>query len=41
MQSAEAVIDTINTWEQGLRIALFASGCKNWLQIAQLEFTNQ
>jgi isopentenyl-diphosphate delta-isomerase len=41
MQSAEAVIDTINTWEQGLRIALFASGCKSWLQIAQLEFTNQ
>lgn len=36
MESAEAVTTTIQNWQQGLNIALFASGVKTWQAARQL-----
>jgi isopentenyl-diphosphate Delta-isomerase len=35
MESAEATIEVIEAWKQGLRVALFAMGCQNWATAAK------
>ncbi len=39
MESAEATIATIENWQRGLAIALYASGVKNWDDAASLTLT--
>lgn len=38
MESAEATTATIENWQKGLAIAMFASGVKNWDDAAKLHF---
>jgi isopentenyl-diphosphate delta-isomerase len=38
MESAEAVAASVNNWRQGLRIALFAAGKKNWSEARSVTF---
>lgn len=37
MKSAEATIETLEPWQQGLKIGLFACGVKNWQEAGQLK----
>ncbi len=39
MKSPEATIATVKNWQRGLRIALFATGTKNWKEAAKLPLT--
>lgn len=40
MESPEAVIRVIENWKQGLKIALFASGAKNWSEAQKLKISS-
>lgn len=37
MESTEAIIGTVNNWQDGLRIALFATGSKDWADAKTLK----
>lgn len=39
MQSSEDVIAVMNNWKQGLKIAMFASGAKNWQDAKKLRLS--
>lgn len=39
MRSAEATIEVVQNWQQGLTIALFATGVKNWSAAKDLSLT--
>jgi len=39
MESPEKIIESVENWKQGLRIAMFASGAKNWEAAKQLTLT--
>jgi isopentenyl-diphosphate Delta-isomerase len=36
MDSPEATIAAVENWQTGLKVAMFASGCKNWSEAAKL-----
>lgn len=40
MESPEAVIETVERWKQGLKVALFAAGAQNWSGTLQLTGTS-